>query len=454
MKNADQSTTTHARCAGISLRTKPAAIRHGRGLAWCCFAGVVLSVFVNAAPCLAARVIAVSPAGSDQAAGTESAPFLTLGKAISASAAWDTVRIAPGEYDCGGFSGEVNHPLAITGSGKDKTVLKNFGALKFTQTLRVKDLAFTDSPGPVLVPFAAEGAKLENVLIENCAFINVSRGIDTDDVCRGIITDFTVRLCDFKNMKGAKVLGIAITSGVISKVAITDNTFQNLESATKICTAIAVGGNKTRGTTRDIIISGNRMEGIVGPVKTAAASGAETHGILAYGEQIQILKNTIKGVNAGGDHEAIYLKASNSLIAENVLEECSSDQGDIGIKGAEETHDNVIRDNRIFGRGRGLGIYAHGSVTVKGNGVKKPNGEFGIRIYACQKPVVIEGNYVEARENSVRISDAVDAVITGNRLVSLNREAIDLTGSCKVKQMENNKTHKGPNPPADWQRLK
>lgn len=67
---------------------------------------------------------------------------------------------------------------------------------------------------------------------------------------------------------------------------------------------------------------------------------------------------------------------------------------------------------------------------------------------------MIEGNYVEARENSVRISDAVDAVITGNRLVSLNREAIDLTSTCKVKQMENNKTHKGPNPPADWQRLK
>jgi len=394
----------------------------------------------TAAPCLAARAIVISTSGNDGAAGSAAAPYLTLQKAMSAAQAGDTVYIAKGEYDCAEFSAEVNHPLTIVGESKDATILKNFGGLKFTSGLGVKKLTFADSRGTIFKPSAAEGQKLDGVLIEDCAFTNIRNGVVSDEASLGAITNFTVRNCHFKDMAGDKVYGIAITTGTISRVIIADNTFQNLATTRKACVAIAIGGNQTRDTAADIIISGNRIENVSGP------SDVETHGILGYGKKLQIIKNTVKGLNKGGNHEAIYLKASHSLVAENVLEDCSSDQGDIGIKGGELSGDNIIRDNRILGQGTGLGIYAHGSVVVKGNRIQKPNGDMGIRLIAYNKPVVVQDNYVEVTRASVRINDCPDTTITGNTFVSNLDNPIDLTGSCKVNKIDGNKTQKNSKP--------
>lgn len=400
------------------------------------------------APCgLAARDIAVAPGGNDAAAGTVAAPYLTLAKALTEAKAGDTIRLAAGEYDCAGFSAKIDRALTITGAGKDTTVLKNLAWLEFTESLRVSGLAFTDSRGPVLKPSAAEGKSLRDVLIEDCAFLRVWQCISTGDGSLGEITNVTVRNCEFKDLKGEKVYGIAITSGIISKITIADNRFQNLESTRKICSAITVGGNSTRDTTREVVISGNHMADIKGPLTDARGDGVETHGILAYGEGIKILKNDIKRVNHGGNHEPIYTKVSNSLIEGNVIEECSSGQGDIAAKGGERAGHNIIKDNQIFGQGKGRGIYAHGGVIVEGNYIKKPNGEVGIRLYANKEPVVVRGNYVESPQNAVRINDGVPVTITGNTLVSYNEAAINLVGASKLDKNEGNKTHKGPTPP-------
>ncbi len=43
------------------------------------------------------------------------------------------------------------------------------------------------------------------------------------------------------------------------------------------------------------------------------------HAVLAFGENINILYNTVREVTYGKDHEAIYIKAGHSTIAHNVV---------------------------------------------------------------------------------------------------------------------------------------
>ena len=79
----------------------------------------------------------------------------------------------------------------------------------------------------------------------------------------------------------------------------------------------------------------------------------------------------LEEVCAGRDHEAIYMKASYSAIADNFVHNCGSGGGgaDITSKGGELSDGNVITGNRITGDQPGRGMLINGGAVIKNNHV-------------------------------------------------------------------------------------
>jgi parallel beta-helix repeat protein len=74
-------------------------------------------------PGLAANTYYVAPTGSDNAAGTEAAPFASVGKAQSAASAGDTVLIRGGRF---AFSGSGTVGVALSKSGSSSAPINYF----------------------------------------------------------------------------------------------------------------------------------------------------------------------------------------------------------------------------------------------------------------------------------------------------------------------------------------
>jgi hypothetical protein len=374
----------------------------------------------------------VAPHGDDQNPGTQTAPFRTVPRGLARAGAGDTVFVKSGTYDLAGFATTVDYALTLTGEDKGGTVLSNGGTLTCAKSLTVENVTFRNWRSTVFKPAASEGGLLDGFVVRNCIFEDLASAINTGKEPKGVITNVKIANCEFRNMEGNGVAVISIAYGVISNVQVTGNTFKNLKSTTKGCSAVVVGSNATRATTKDILISENEMDTIWGPTAVVDGAGPEVHGILAYGTNVRILKNIVRNLNAGTDHEAIYMKASHSVIADNVVENCGSGSGgaDITSKGGEASEGNVISGNRITGPQPGRGMLINGGTIVKGNHIRKPNGFNGIDVYAYSKPVTITGNFIETKLGSaIRLEGGKDAIISDNIAVSYEGTPIKVRGS-------------------------
>lgn len=378
--------------------------------------------------------------GSDTNPGTESRPFRTVQKGITQAGSADTVYIKAGIYDLRGFSKTIHQPLVLVGEDKDSTILVNGGTLTFSQSLTVKNLTFRNYDSTVLKPFTREEEKLDGMFIENCIFEKLSSAVNTGKDPKGIITNVRISNCEFRDMEGIGVVAIGITYGLISDVQIANNSFKNLRSTRKGCVAVAIGSNATRWTTKDICISDNQMDTIVGPTTVVRGAGPEVHGILSYGTDLKILRNTVKNLNAGTDHEAIYMKGRNSTIANNVIHNCGSGSGggDICSKGGELSEGNVITKNRITGNQSGRGMLVNGGTLITDNYIKKTNGFNGIDVYALGKPVTISDNYVETEKGvGIRLDGGKNAVISNNVVICQKGTTIRVVKSTGTQISDN-----------------
>lgn len=388
----------------------------------------------------AATTCYVSSDGSDANPGTTAKPFKTVHKALNHAGGGDTVRITAGIYDLSGLPHTIDRPLTVVGDDRDSTVLTNGGTLSFSSSLTVKDLTFRNYATTVLKPLAVEGAKLDGVVIDNCVFEKLPSAIGTGKAPKGVITNVRITNCEFRDMEGAGVVAIAIIYGIISDVQITGNTFKDLKSTRKGCSAVVIGSNATRATTEDVLISGNVIDTVLGPTWVKDGAGPEVHGILACGTNLRIVKNTVRDLGAGTDHEAIYMKARDSIIADNVVENCGSGSGgaDISSKGGELSEGNVISGNRITGDRPGRGMLINGGTVVKDNHITKTNGFNGIDVYAFGKPVTIAGNYVETKSGaSIRLDGGKDAVISDNVAVCYEGVTIKVCNSTGTRTERN-----------------
>jgi len=353
----------------------------------------------------AANTWIVARNGSDTNPGSDTKPFKTVQRAINNADDGDTIRIKPGTYDLAGFTDTIDRSLTLIGEDNETTILSNGPMVTVTKSLTLKNLTFSGGPGFRLSP--PKGKTLDGMLVENCVFEKFwcafyARYYD------GAITNLTITNCEFRNMEGGKVNAIALcgsnrdeggNSIGPSNVKIVNNTFKNLKSTQKGCMAVFVGDIKT---TKNVLVSENVMDTIGGPTWIRKGAGPEVHGILVFGTNIRITKNTVRNLNTGRDHEAIYMKARHSAIADNVVENCGSGFGgaDITSKGGEFSEDNAITRNRITGPQPGCGIFASGGTVINDNYVKKPNGLLGINVYPLSKPVAITDNYVETKHRT------------------------------------------------------
>ena len=404
----------------------------------------LLVICVSAMPQPACHV---APQGDDANPGTRESPFRTVKKALeSVAEQGGSISVAPGVFDLEGFSATLRRPVTIEGAGADRTVLKNPRTITFTSSLTVRDVTFTGGRGIILKPFCPEGGRLEGVLIERCVFEKSRTGdrgaIGTSKDPKGVITNFIVRDCKFVGVNA----GVVLMRGLISHVRIMDNAFTDIGSETEGASAVFIGSNATMKTTRDVLICGNVMDTIVGPTDVIQGAGHEVHGVLAYGTNINILDNTVRNLNAGRDHEAIYMKARHSVIAGNTVENCGSGGGgaDIANKGGEFSVGNLIQGNTVISDLPGTGIFIAGGCVVVGNHVKKTNGANGIDVYPLGHPAVIAGNesetrhgaaiYVNAGDHTGRAFDWPDEgqiIVTGNVAMSHEKRAVKVTNAVK-----------------------
>jgi hypothetical protein len=198
--------------------------------------------------------------------------------------------------------------------------------------------------------------------------------------------------------------------------------------------AVKIGDNVNRDTTRDIFVTNNYFDTLVGGTVSIDPNGNEfpgIHAIHTFGENINILYNTVHEVTYGKDHEAIYMKAINSTIAHNVVHNGGSNgggDGDITIKGGANVN-NLVFGNRVTGDQAGTGITIHGEVRIENNYVNKraSSGRHGINIYAYGMPVTVLDNHIETElgGSAIRIDGAVGGEIRDNLII--NHTAANLT---------------------------
>lgn len=389
----------------------------------------------------------VAAEGDDAGPGTREAPFRTVQRALQLVAeGGGAVLIGPGLFDLGGFSTTLEHPATIQGAGGDQTTIQNPATITFTSSLTVRDLRFAAGRGITLKPFAPEDGKLDGVLIERCAFEDSRTGdrgaIGTSKDPKGVITNFIVRDCKFARVNA----GIVLMAGLISHVRIMDNTFTDIASEREGASAITIGSNATMETTRALLVCGNVMDTITGPTEVIDGAGHEVHGVLAYGTNISILGNTVRNLNAGQDHEAIYTKARHSVIAGNTVEQCGSGAGgaDIANKGGEFSVGNVIHGNTVISDLPGTGIFIAGGCVVLGNRVEKTDGANGIDVYPLGHSAVIASNYSETRygaaiyvnggDHTGRAFDWPDegeVIVTGNVAASHEGAPVKVTNALR-----------------------
>ncbi len=358
-----------------------------------------------------------------------------------------------------GFSKNLDQPITILGEDKNLTILDSIGTLNiigssFENMFNLKNITFTNYYGSIFNLTVPEGDILDGIDISNCIFEKVEHSSKTrlfiaryDVDPEGIITNINISNCDFLGITAPGVKYIYIYEGIISNVTITNNNFLNTHSIsdTRGAVSVNVGSNANVFTTKNILISGNLFDTIIADT----IGEIETHAILAYGENIQIINNTVRYMVPGVDHEAIYMKGSYSVIANNVMINCTSKQGAIAIKGSGKSFSDTIRDNRVQSNQTGKGIYTAGpeSITMKDNYVKNTydNSLAGLYIYGANgSSCSIINNYSQTAGDAAYMHDVNDGEIIGNTLISYYAETIDINnGSTSNITIENNIEHNG-----------
>lgn len=374
--------------------------------------------------------------------------------AIGNSRADDIIYIKPGTYNLQEFSKDINYPLSIIGEDKDTTILTNGGPLKFHKSLTVKNLTFKDyssGKGYVFNIVLSSGEVMDGVFFENCIFENtpsaIASYVNSELGPRGTIKNFNVKGCTFKNIIGdGSTYGIMIHpvgNGKLLDVHITQNRFENIRTRSSIrgASAIWLGSNacKDSGNCRDMWIVENYIDTVYGPVGTED-DNIEVHGVIGFGYNINIIDNVIKDINYSPDHEAIYIKASESTIENNYIVNGGGVTwaGDITIKG-DLSKDNLVFGNVIIGdqNQKGTGIWAYGSgdiATINNNCIKKPAATYAGMV-ARDRPgqgkvtVTVSGNRIETRKNSLSVVNAKSGEVSKNLLISYQGTPLTISKS-------------------------
>lgn len=306
------------------------------------------------------------------------------------------VYIPNGTYDLDGLSFTADEDLVIVGQSKEGTILKRMGGLTAKKNIYLENLTILDITGSYvfkLDPVNYSNVTVKNVIADNQdnQFLNEKRansfGIyDHDKKDKGI-NNLEIRDCKISHFASyAFRFTCHIKSG-----SIINNVMKEIGHDTNK-KVIALYGGKQTGMTitapaQNVVIRDNVIEKLYSIYGTQNDS-SEAHAILFFGSNIKIENNTIRNLYGGGreqkhlesgyDHEAIYIKAPESRIIGNKIENGAGKYSDgcIAVKGNSENV-KVLNNEITSVYGNGIFVEAVGNVdimdnkaTISGNALK------------------------------------------------------------------------------------
>lgn len=398
----------------------------------------------------------VSLGGSDLNSGSISSPFKTISKGIAVAQDGDTLFIKSGTHNLNGYSTTLNKSISLIGDDKYTTVLTNGNGFKLIKGITIKNLTFSNFNNIIFQIFVGSGQMFSDFYVENSIFRD-SVGFVYDNTSLGSLTNIKILNSHFENIiSSANTYVVRLSSGSeISNVLIDGNMFRNIKTTglTNKTEVLHLGDQLENYQSRfhHITVSNNQFDTIVAAVGPLNGN-IEGHALLGYGSYFTVHNNSIIGLNEGSDHEAIYLKATNSVISENFID--GGDGGlinknngaSITIKG-ENSDNNKIIGNKIVSSSSasGTGILVEkGSYEISNNYIKLPTGWWGV--YPCcstaSQKVLLSNNYIETQGNSSNFYLVENGEISNNALISYSGDPIRLSSSALIT-VYNNKTCKG-----------
>src|SRR4051812_10847643 len=112
---------------------------------------LALSLALILASPAAAADLYVSTTGSDLAAGTQSAPLRSVGKALNLAAGGETIHVASGTYTKPTNLGSITyqdkkpHAATVTVAGEPGTIIQGFRLETGSSNVRFQGIEFTDT---------------------------------------------------------------------------------------------------------------------------------------------------------------------------------------------------------------------------------------------------------------------------------------------------------------------
>lgn len=287
------------------------------------------------------------------------------------------VYFPPGDYYIADITTATNQTPAFTVDclliGDSSASVKIIGASDYSSSIRIalntklmaKDITFQKWKEVFYQPATGEGITytLDDVLIDGCIFEDIS------------------------------VAGILCATQSIKNVQITNCIFRDFPGTTGNIAGIWLGSDyeSSQITTQNYIISGNIFENI-----TSTQNGADTHGVILWGEHATITDNQFRDIHNAdytSGSEAIYGKLRYSVISNNNIVDAGYSQSCINLKGSDRGSTGNTPQN-----------YAH---VVSGNNLlwtdTAQTNRRGFYVYGDN--ILFEGNYIENASLAITSSD-------------------------------------------------
>ncbi|CAG7643134.1 right-handed parallel beta-helix repeat-containing protein [Paenibacillus allorhizosphaerae] len=227
-----------------------------------------------------------------------------------------------------------------------------------------------------------------------------------------------------------------------------------IETATQ---AGFIGYSKDHTTTRDVTVQncyfGNSST--PGMVPWPCGIGAHGSSYNGYYDRILVVNNTFDGSSYWSIRP---FKWTNSVITGNVMNNVS---GGIFVTmpapGSESTKDvngvvqptqpasSVVIADNIINTASNTGIYVEGQISVNihkiivtGNIIHKTGGH-AVNIKACNNGIIADNMIEISSKNGFIVADCSNTVFSGNIVRDVTFYGFNVSGSCKMLTIENNK---------------
>ena len=275
-----------------------------------------------------------------------------------------------------------------------------------------------------MVNCRVEDLNMRNILVENCTFDNVPRGIGTHTgVLNNPFDGVKIRHNTFRNIKSAAVQGVNWIN-----VDISHNIVESAPRGFSLYSIMAHGSGLYRS---DYLSTLGGTESRVPSVYQEPAAA-----------NISIHDNTLTEIGTIDDIYAPYVCQGIAVMGDR-LDEPSADEG--GIPAGEYYITNVeIRDNYIDVHGHGIRLEETGNARVSGNEIRcaentvHPANYYGIVLMERAQTDEITRNYITgAPVNGIQIVDSDVTNVTRNRVAKTGKYGISAYTSQFGKISEN-----------------